>query len=47
LVNAAISATETTASTSPKTSALRGLTTWAGSGRRLVRRISWSMSRSM
>jgi hypothetical protein len=45
-VNAAIRTTDTTARVKPKTRAARGETVCAGSGRRAVRRISWSMSRS-
>jgi hypothetical protein len=47
LVKLAINATETAARTRPKTSADRGETVCAGSGRLAVRRITWSMSRSM
>ena len=47
LVKTAMIVTETTASTSPNTSAERGETVCAGNGRREVRRITSSMSRSM
>ena len=42
----ASSPTEKIARTIPNTSARSGSTSWAGSGRRRVRVINWSMSRS-
>ena len=47
LVKVAMRVSEVAARTSPKTRAERGDTVCAGSGRPAVRRITWSMSRSM